>query len=89
MAAASSRTWDIYPFSSSFFSDLTRYVRSGDFILELIRDSQDLNEYAFALGALEHYAADTDGHRIATNRAVPINVSRLAAQVRTRCDLLG
>ena len=41
-----------YPFGSKFFSDLTHYVRSGDFILNLIRDSQDLNEYAFALGAL-------------------------------------
>jgi hypothetical protein len=61
-----------YPFSSRFFSDLTHYVRSGDFISALIRESQDLNEYAFALGALEHYAADTEGHRIATNRAVPI-----------------
>ena len=61
-----------YPFSSRFFSDLTHYVRSGDFITALIRESQDLNEYAFALGALEHYAADTEGHRIATNRAVPI-----------------
>ena len=61
-----------YPFSSHFFSDLTHYVRSGDFILELIRESQDLNEYAFALGALEHYAADTEGHRMATNRAVPM-----------------
>jgi hypothetical protein len=61
-----------YPFSSRFFSDLTHYVRSGDFITALIRDSQDLNEYAFALGALEHFAADTEGHRIATNRAVPI-----------------
>lgn len=61
-----------YPFSSRFFSDLTHYVRSGDFIEALLRESQDLNEYAFALGALEHYAADTEGHRIATNRAVPI-----------------
>ena len=61
-----------YPFSSRFFSDLTHYVRSGDFITALIRESQDLDEYAFALGALEHYAADTEGHRIATNRAVPI-----------------
>src|SRR5579864_435706 len=61
-----------YPFSSRFFSDLTHYVRSGDFIAALIRESQDMNEYAFALGALEHYAADTEGHRIATNRAVPI-----------------
>jgi len=61
-----------YPFSSSFFSDLTHYVRSGDFVVALIRESQDLNEYAFALGALSHYAADTSGHRIATNLAVPI-----------------
>lgn len=61
-----------YPFSSRFFSDLTHYVRSGDFVAALIRESQDLNEYAFALGALEHYAADTEGHRIATNRAVPM-----------------
>jgi hypothetical protein len=61
-----------YPFSSRFFSDLTHYVRSGDFVTALIRDSQDVNEYAFALGALSHYAADISGHRIATNLAVPI-----------------
>jgi hypothetical protein len=61
-----------YPHGSHFFSDLTHYVRSGDFILALLRDSNDLNEYAFALGALAHYAADNDGHRIGTNRAVPI-----------------
>jgi hypothetical protein len=61
-----------YPFGSRFFSDLTHYVRSGDFILNLIRDSQDLNEYAFALGALSHYAADMNGHPLAVNRAVPL-----------------
>ena len=61
-----------YPFSSKFFSDLTHYVRSGDFVVALIRESQDLNEYAFALGSLAHYAADDSGHRIATNLAVPI-----------------
>src|SRR5437588_8744012 len=61
-----------YPFGSPFFSDLTHYVRSGDFIQALLRDSQDLIEYAFALGALAHYAADNDGHRIGTNRAVPV-----------------
>jgi hypothetical protein len=66
-----------YPFSSRLFSDLTHYVRSGDFIAALIRDSEDLNEYAFALGALEHYAADMEGHRIATNRAVPILYPKL------------
>ena len=61
-----------YPFGSHLFSDLTHYVRSGDFIVALIRESQDLNEYAFALGALAHYAADNNGHRLATNRAVPM-----------------
>ena len=66
-----------YPFGSKFFSDLTHYVRSGDFILNLIRDSQDLNEYAFALGALSHYAADNDGHPIAVNRAVPLFYPKL------------
>jgi hypothetical protein len=66
-----------YPFSSRLFSDLTHYVRSGDFILALIRESQDINEYAFALGALAHYAADNNGHRIATNLAVPILYPKL------------
>jgi hypothetical protein len=61
-----------YPFSSKLFSDLTHYVRSGDFVVALIRNSQDLNEYAFALGALAHYAADDSGHRLATNLAVPM-----------------
>jgi hypothetical protein len=61
-----------YPYGSPFFSDLTHYVRSGDFIQALLRDAQDPTEYAFALGALAHYAADNDGHRIGTNRAVPV-----------------
>jgi hypothetical protein len=61
-----------YPFGSRFFSDLAHYVRSGEFVEALIRDSQDLNEYAFALGALSHYCADSDGHPIATNLSVPI-----------------
>ena len=66
-----------YPFGSKFFSDLTHYVRSGDFVLNLIRDSQDLNEYAFALGALSHYAADNNGHPMAVNRAVPLFYPKL------------
>jgi hypothetical protein len=69
-----------YPFSSRFFSDLTHYVRSGDFVVALIRESQDLDEYAFALGALAHYAADNSGHKIATNLAVPI----LYPELRTK-----
>jgi len=66
-----------YPHGSHFFSDLTHYVRSGDFVLALLHDAQDLNGYAFALGALAHYAADHDGHLIATNRAVPILYPKL------------
>ena len=66
-----------YPHGSHFFSDLTHYVRSGDFILALLRDAKDLDGYAFALGALSHYAADNDGHRIAMNRAVPVLYPKL------------
>jgi Zinc dependent phospholipase C len=66
-----------YPYGSHFFSDLTHYVRSGDFVQALLRDSKDLDEYAFAVGALAHYASDNDGHRLATNRAVPILYPRL------------
>ena len=69
-----------YPFSSKLFSDLTHYVRSGDFVMALIHESQDLNEYAFALGALAHYAADNNGHRLATNLAVPL----LYPELRTK-----
>jgi hypothetical protein len=61
-----------YPYGSPFFSDLTHYIRSGDFILALLRDAKDLNEYAFAVGALSHYAADNIGHRVGINRTVAI-----------------
>jgi hypothetical protein len=66
-----------YPHGSHFFSDLTHYVRSGDFILALLRDAKDLDGYAFALGALSHYAADNDGHLIGVNRAVPLLYPKL------------
>ncbi len=73
-----------YPFGSKLFTDLTHYVRSGDFVLNLIRESQDLNEYAFSLGALAHYAADTNGHRIATNVAVPLLYPKLETKFGDR-----
>jgi len=69
-----------YPFGSKFFSDLTHYVRSGDFVAALLRDSQDLNEYAFALGALSHYATDNHVHTIAVNRSVPMMYPKLKAK---------
>ena len=67
-----------YPFGNKFFSDLTHYVRSGDFVIALIQQSHNLNEYAFALGALSHYAADNSGHLLATNRAVALLYPKLA-----------
>ncbi len=68
-----------YPFGSRDFSDLVHYVRSGDFVAELIRQSQDANEYAFALGALSHYVADIDGHP-AVNEAVALRYPKLRAK---------
>jgi hypothetical protein len=69
-----------FPFGSKLFTDLAHYVRSGDFVLNLIHESQDLNEYAFSLGALAHYAADNNGHRMATNVAVPLLYPKLRLQ---------
>jgi hypothetical protein len=68
-----------YPFGSKQFSDLVHYVRSGDFVLELLRQSQDANEYAFALGALSHYTSDIDGHP-AVNQAVALGYPKLRAK---------
>lgn len=68
-----------YPFGNKEFSDLVHYVRSGDFVLELLRESQNADEYAFALGALSHYAADTTGHP-AVNEAVGITYPKLRAR---------
>ncbi|MFC5863731.1 zinc dependent phospholipase C family protein [Acidicapsa dinghuensis] len=68
-----------YPFGSHLFSDLTHYVRSGDFVINLLKESQDINEYAFALGALAHYASDTDGHP-AVNAAVSYDFPKLHAK---------
>jgi hypothetical protein len=67
-----------YPLGSQFFSDLAHYVRSGTFIVNLIRESQTLNDYAFALGALAHYAADTQGHAVAVNPSVALQYPKLA-----------
>ena len=61
-----------YPFGSKFFSDLVHYVRSGDFVVALLRDAQDANEYAFALGALGHYCSDNIGHPEAVNVVEPM-----------------
>ena len=68
-----------YPFGSVEFSNLVHYARSGDFVRELLIQSQDANEYAFALGALAHYASDIAGHP-AVNQAVSIQYPKLRAK---------
>jgi hypothetical protein len=68
-----------YPFGSREFSDLVHYVRSGDFVRELVLESHDVNEYAFALGALSHYASDIAGHP-AVNQSVAIQYPKLRAK---------
>jgi hypothetical protein len=69
-----------YPFGSHLFTNLVHYVRSGDFVVALIRQSHDVNEYAFALGALAHYASDNAGHPIAVNRVLPMVYPKLRAK---------
>jgi hypothetical protein len=77
-----------YPFGSKLFSDLVHYTRSGDFVIALLKDAREedpkdpqaLNDYAFALGALAHYAADNLGHPVAVNRTVPLVYPKLRAK---------
>jgi hypothetical protein len=69
-----------YPFGSHFFSNLLHYVRTGDFVEAMIRESHDVNEYAFALGALAHYTADNVGHPDGVNPSVALMYPKLRAQ---------
>jgi hypothetical protein len=69
-----------YPFGSHFFSNLLHYVRTGDFVETMIREARDVDEYAFALGALAHYAADNTGHPEAVNKAVALMFPKLRAK---------
>ena len=66
-----------YPFGDQFFSNLTHYVRTGDFVVNLFRNAANANELAFAIGALSHYIGDAEGHSLATNRAVPVEFPNL------------
>jgi len=68
-----------YPFGNRFFSDLVHYVRSGDFVQALLSEATDVNEYAFALGALAHYTADITGHPL-VNAAVAQGFPKLKAK---------
>ncbi len=66
-----------YPFSSKLFTNLVHYVRSGDMVNALLKDANNVNEYAFALGFLSHYQADNYGHPMATNRSVTLVYPKL------------
>jgi hypothetical protein len=67
-----------YPFGDVFLSELMHYVRSGDFVASLFRNAHNVDELAFAIGALSHYIGDTVGHAEATNLAVAVEFPRLA-----------
>jgi Zinc dependent phospholipase C len=69
-----------YPFGDRSFSNLTHYVRSGDFVINLFRNAHNADELAFAIGALSHYIGDSIGHSHATNLAVPVEFPRLGAK---------
>src|SRR5271170_3862199 len=66
-----------YPFGHAFFSDLTHYVRTGDFVASLIRNSKNIYELAFALGALSHYVGDSIGHHDAVNPSTAVEFPSL------------
>jgi hypothetical protein len=68
-----------YPFGKKYFSDLLHYVRTGDFVSNLLRDASNVNEYAFALGALAHYSSDNMGHPT-INRVTAIEFPKLRAK---------
>jgi hypothetical protein len=61
-----------FPFGNTFFTDLTHYVRSGDFVENLLKSATTVEEYGFALGAMSHYNADIHGHPLGTNKAVAL-----------------
>ena len=66
-----------YPFGKQFFSNLTHYVRSGDFVAYLFRDARNIDEYAFAIGALSHYVGDSIGHSTPVNPSTAIEFPKL------------
>lgn len=69
-----------YPYGDMIYSNLTHYVRAGDFIVSLFRNAESADELAFAVGALSHYIGDTIGHPGATNVAVPVEFPQLRAK---------
>jgi hypothetical protein len=75
-----------YPFGDVNYSDLTHYVRSGDFVVSLFRNATNADELAFAVGALSHYIGDSVGHPLATNVAVAVEFPDLEAKYGTQVN---
>jgi hypothetical protein len=75
-----------YPFGNGFFSNLTHYVRSGDFVVSLLRNAHTADELAFAIGSLSHYIGDTVGHSLAVNLAVPVEFPKLEKKYGTNVN---
>jgi Zinc dependent phospholipase C len=73
-----------YPFAKQFFSNLTHYVRAGDFVSNLLNDARTRDEYAFAIGALSHYLGDSIGHSQAINLATPVAFPKLEREYGPR-----
>ena len=69
-----------YPFGNKLFTDLVHYVRSGDFVEALLREARTVDDLAFALGAVAHYASDNIGHPVAVNKSVPMIYPKLRAK---------
>jgi len=69
-----------YAYGGAIIQDLGYYprgMRTGDFIMALVKESRNLNDLAFALGALSHYVGDLNGHRYATNPGTAILYPKL------------
>jgi hypothetical protein len=66
-----------YPGGSRDLADMLHYVKAGAFVDALLAEAQTPCDYAFALGALSHYLADSRGHALGVNRVVPIAFPRL------------
>jgi Zinc dependent phospholipase C len=61
-----------YPFGKVIFTNLIHYVRGGDFVSALLNEATNMDELAFAYGALAHYTSDNYGHPIGINPSVPL-----------------
>jgi hypothetical protein len=74
-----------YPFGSREFSDLVHYVRSGDFVRELLIESQDVNEYAFALGPYRTMRQTS----LATRLSISLSPSNIRSCGRSMASRFG